>query len=58
MLEKSEKLLEKVALCSTWITNNTNIDISSKVRAFLCHFMNATKQHQQNSTLHLIITCV
>lgn len=52
-----ENLLQKVALCSTWITNNTDIDISSEVCAFLCNFMNATKQHQQNSTFHLIITC-
>jgi len=55
--KNSKKLLEKVALCSAWITHDTDIDISSQVCAFLCNFMNAAKQHQQNSTFHLIIAC-
>jgi len=47
-----------MALCRAWITNNTDIDVTTQVRSFLRDFMNATEQHQQNSTFHLIITYV
>jgi len=53
----SENLLEKVALCRTGITDNTDIDISAEVCSFLRDFMYTTKQHQQDSTFYLVITC-
>ena len=57
MQKEHEGLLEEVALCSAWITHDTDIDITTEICAFLGNFMNATEQHQQNSTFYLVITC-
>ena len=56
--KEQQKLLEKMALSRAGITDNTDVDISTKVRSFRRHFVNTTEQHQQNSTLHLIIACI
>lgn len=49
-------LLEDLALGSTGVSDNTNINIPSEVCFLCCNFRNSTKQHKEHSTFDFIIS--
>ena len=52
-----EFLLEELALGCARISHNAHVDIATEMSTLRGCLGNTSKQHQQNTTLHLIITC-
>ena len=50
-------LLEELALGSAGVSHDAHIDIATEMSALRGCLGNTSKQHQQNTTLYLIITC-
>ena len=48
--------LQKLALGCAGVSNNAHVDVSSQGRAFHGGLGDPTKEHEQDATLHLIIT--
>ena len=50
-------LLEELALGSAGISHDAHVDITTEMSTLRGCLGNTSKQHQQNTTLYLIITC-
>lgn len=50
-------VLEELALGSTRVSNNADIDVSSQGGPLHGRLGNAAEQHQQDSALHLVVAC-
>lgn len=52
---KRNDILEELRLCTAWISNNTNIDVPSKVDAFMSNLVYTTCEHKQNCSLDILV---
>lgn len=50
-------ILEELALSSAGVSNDADVDISSQRGPFHGRLGNASKQHQQDAALHLVVAC-
>lgn len=50
-------ILEELALGSTWVSNDADVDVSSQRCSLHGRLGNASEQHQQDAALHLVVAC-
>ena len=50
-------LLEELALGSARVSHDAYVDIATEMSTLCGCLGNTSKQHQQNTTLHFVITC-
>lgn len=51
-------ILEELALGSAGVSHDADVDVSSQRRSLHGRLGNASKQHQQDAALHLVIACM
>lgn len=51
-------LLQQLAFGSARISNDTDVDVATQMGSLEGHLGNATKEHQKNSTFHLLIAFI
>ena len=51
-------LLQELRFTGGWITNNTDVKVTSKVNTFLCLFMHTTHQLEQDTLFDDLVSCL
>jgi hypothetical protein len=49
-------ILEELRLCTAGISNNTDVDVTSQVDAFMSKLVDTTQEHKQDCPLDILVT--